>query len=130
MDPIDPFINQALADVLVSAYKGERMTQAQLVEKTGINVTTMQRLLAGKSDIDVIQLTKLADAIGTPPQELMEYAVERAERLSVAAAKNDLSKMRQEKQSEAQSMTTDQLENTTKRAATTDPELDTDQPSD
>lgn len=129
MDPIAPFINQAMADALVAAYKGERLTQADLVRETGINPTTMQRLLSGKSDIDVIQLAKLADAIGVPPQELMEYAVERAERLSAAAAKNDLQEKRLQKQAEAQSMTTDQLENeTNKRAATIDPELDTDEP--
>lgn len=90
MDPIAPFINQAMADVLVAAYKGERKTQGYLVSETGINPTTMQRLLAGKSDIDVIQLTKIADAIGVPPQELMELAVERAERMSAAARTNSV----------------------------------------
>lgn len=85
MDPIAPYINQAMADVLVAAYKGERKTQGYLVTATGINATTMQRILAGKSDIDVIQLAKIADAIGIPPQDLMESAVEKAERMSAAA---------------------------------------------
>lgn len=74
----------------MAAYKGERKTQGYLVSETGINPTTMQRLLAGKSDIDVIQLTKIADAIGVPPQELMELAVERAERMSAAARTNSV----------------------------------------
>lgn len=57
-------IDRALADVLVAAYKGKRMNQAALVEKTGIKTATMQRLMAGKSRFDVDQLFAIADAIG------------------------------------------------------------------
>lgn len=129
MDLIAPFINQAMADILVASYKEERMTQADLVARTGINPTTMQRLLAGKSVIDVTQLAALADAIGVPPQDLMERAVERAERLSAASSNmSDLQKKRSEKEAEARAMTPDQLAQVEKRAATDDPELGTDEP--
>ena len=56
-------IDLALADVLVAAYKGRRMNQADLVEATGISVATMQRLMAGRTRFDVEQLFKIADAI-------------------------------------------------------------------
>lgn len=56
-------IDSALADVLVAAYKGRRMSQAQLCEATGISVPTMQRLMAGRTRFDVEQLFKIADAI-------------------------------------------------------------------
>jgi transcriptional regulator with XRE-family HTH domain len=59
-DPID----RAIADVLVAAYKGRRLNQAYLVEKTGIKSATMQRLMAGKSSFSVKQLNAIADAIG------------------------------------------------------------------
>ncbi|UAJ79994.1 helix-turn-helix transcriptional regulator [Leifsonia sp. ZF2019] len=58
-------IDRALADVLVAAYKGRRLNQAALVEKTGIKPATMQRLMAGKAQFDVDQLFAIADAIGT-----------------------------------------------------------------
>lgn len=57
-------IDRALADVLVAAYKGKRMNQAVLCERTGIKPATMQRLMAGKSRFDVDQLYLIAEAIG------------------------------------------------------------------
>ena len=82
-------IDRALADILVAAYKGKRMNQAQLVEKTGIKTATMQRLMAGKSSFDVEQLFEIADAIGTKSaadylREATEVVAQRA--LSADAA--------------------------------------------
>ena len=57
-------LDRALADILVAAYKGKRMNQAALVEKSGIKTATMQRLLAGKARFSVDQLFELAKAIG------------------------------------------------------------------
>lgn len=56
-------IDRALADVFLAAYKGKRMSQAQLVELTGIKTATMQRLMAGKSRFDVDQLFAISEAI-------------------------------------------------------------------
>lgn len=67
-------IDRALADILVSAYKGRRMSQADLVDATGIKTATMQRLMAGKSRFDIDQLFAIADAIGT--KTAAEYVAE------------------------------------------------------
>jgi transcriptional regulator with XRE-family HTH domain len=56
-------IDRALAAVLKGAYKTRGLTQEQLVARTGITLTTMQRLMAGKSAFDVEQLYDIADAI-------------------------------------------------------------------
>lgn len=59
-------IDRALAKVLFGAYKAERMSQATLVQKTGIKPATMQRLMAGKAGFTADQLFDIADAIGGP----------------------------------------------------------------
>lgn len=120
------FINRAMADVLVAHYKGQRMTQATLVEATGINATTMQRILVGKSDVEVTKLAEFARVLGVPADELMRQAVAKAEAMSaVAATTDDVAKKR--KQNEARSMTTEQIESQP-HAATRDPEMDSDEP--
>ena len=72
----DP-INRAMADELVALYKGKRMTQATLVELTGINATTMQRIMAGKSAIYIAQLFSLASALDTSAEAIVEGAERR-----------------------------------------------------
>jgi transcriptional regulator with XRE-family HTH domain len=57
-------IDHALAAVLKGAYKTRSLTQEELAARTGITLTTMQRLMAGKSSFGIEQLYDLADAIG------------------------------------------------------------------
>jgi transcriptional regulator with XRE-family HTH domain len=78
-------IDRALADVLVSAYKGKRMNQAALVEATGIKSATMQRLMAGHTQFDVDQLYAIADAIGG--RTAAEYLEEAAKAIASEAPK-------------------------------------------
>ena len=61
--PVSP-IDRALASVLKGAYKVQNLTQEDLVARTGITPTTMQRLMAGRTSFEVEQLFDLADAIG------------------------------------------------------------------
>lgn len=67
-------LDRALAGVLVGAYKGRRLNQEYLHHRTGITVATLQRLMAGKSQFSVHQLSLLAEAIGgkTAPEYLDE----------------------------------------------------------
>lgn len=69
-------IDRALADIFVAAYKGKRMTQAQLVEATGIKTATMQRLMAGKSAFDMDQVFSIAQHIpgGRPAFDYVKEA--------------------------------------------------------
>jgi transcriptional regulator with XRE-family HTH domain len=77
IDPINRAINRAIADELVARYKGKRLTQANLVEATGINATTMQRILAGKSNVYIAQLAVIAKALDTTMESIIEGAERR-----------------------------------------------------
>jgi transcriptional regulator with XRE-family HTH domain len=73
---IDP-ITRFMADELVAQYKGRRLTQADLVERTSINATTMQRIMAGKSNVTLPQLFAIAKALGTSAELLVQGAERR-----------------------------------------------------
>lgn len=70
-------LNQALANEIRAERARQRLTQAQVIEKSGIPRSTYVRLEAGERVIDVQQLDKIAHAFGIPMREL----VDRAERL-------------------------------------------------
>lgn len=74
-------INRAMADELTAAYRGERLSQAKLAEMSGMTLTTLQRILSGKRDINVTQIAALAEAVKVSPEDLMRRAIERAERM-------------------------------------------------
>lgn len=82
-------IDRALAGVLRGAYKTRGLTQEELVARTGITLTTMQRLMAGKSSFDVEQLFDLAEAIGwKTAQDYLREAEELASHEKSADAAN------------------------------------------
>lgn len=122
--------NQAMAAILRAERAKKDWTQEQLAEKSGLNLSTLKRILKGERDINVNQIDALARAFGVTPAKLAADATEELRAMSeVPSTMSELEKKRQEKQAEAQSMSTDQLENETLRAATIDPELDNDEPS-
>ena len=118
--------SRAVADEIVGIYKKKRMTQPQLAELADINPTTLQRLLAGKSEMLVDQLIALCGVLGVSPGKVVEDAENALAMSEAATTTNDLDTKR--KQNEARSMTTEQIE-TTKHAATRDPEMDNDEPN-
>jgi len=59
------------------------MSQADLVERTGISTATMQRLMAGRTSFDVQQLLLIADAIGG--KRTAEYLAEAEETVRLAS---------------------------------------------
>lgn len=77
-------IDRALAAVLKGAYKTRGLTQEELTARTGITLTTMQRLMAGKSSFEVDQLFALAEAIGWKTAQ--EYLREAEQLLQQEAA--------------------------------------------
>lgn len=110
---LDQYITQALADHLVAVYKGKRLTQASLVTATGINATTMQRIMAGKSVIDTVQLERLATALNVSAASLLQVAEENATAtMSEDAAKNVLKFPKR-----PQDMTAEELDATDERSA-------------
>lgn len=77
-------IDRALAKVLRSAYILHGKTQAQLVEATGINETTLGRLFRGDSAWSMSQVYAVVDALGSdkPAEEYMKEAREFIPRLT------------------------------------------------
>ncbi len=56
---------------MLGRYKRLRLSQADLVERTGISVTTMRRLIAGEAEFDVGQLWLLANALNVSPADIL-----------------------------------------------------------
>lgn len=67
-----------MGDIILGAYKRRRLSQADLVERTGISVTTMRRLIAGEAEFDVDQLVTIANALGVPAAGILSEAEEQA----------------------------------------------------
>lgn len=126
-------IDRAIAAVLNSAYTLKGMTRNELSEKTGINATTMQRLLSGKSAWNSSQFLEVCLAIGGPksPEALFREAIDfipYLPKLPVSdgtGTTDDLDRKR--RQREAAAMSIEELEQLG-GAATRDAELDSDEP--
>lgn len=74
----------------VKAWQKKRgLTQAQLAAKTGMTITTVQRTLGGKSEMDVEQLDLLSRVLNVSPQRLIEDALGEREQMSEVAPHND-----------------------------------------
>lgn len=121
--------NLAMAATLRGERAKKGWTQEDLAARSGLNLSTLKRILKGERDINVNQIAALAEAFGVSPAKLVADATEELSAMSAAApTMSELEKKRIAKQAEAQSKTTDQLENENRRAATIDAELDTDEP--
>lgn len=124
---------------------GTDYTVERLAAESGISTATINRMFSkDPRDINITQITWLAALLGTTPQALVAEAVKRAgglgaimaelrasldaQQVSDTAGTND-ELDRKRRQKEARSMTTEQLEGETKRAATDDAEMDTPEPS-
>lgn len=121
---------QAVADSLVEAYKGERLTQPELAKRAGITDRTLQRYLSGATEIGTATFLMLAEAIGVDPSDIIDRAQARAqrrvERMSDAPTKTDDLETKRKQKAVAE-MSTAEIE-ALDHAATRDPELDTDEP--
>jgi transcriptional regulator with XRE-family HTH domain len=114
-------LNRAMAAVLRGAMASEGISQAQLAEKTGYSLATIQRNLAGKNKFNIDQVEKIGAALEVEPGELMRRAVEwRSTRMSEAAPDN-VTQLQPRKRVE--DMTVEEIEQLN-HAATVDPEMD------
>jgi DNA-binding Xre family transcriptional regulator len=68
--------SKAVANVILGLYKAKRWNQKMLSEKTGITVSTLQRMVAGTSEINVRELSVIAAVLGTTPQEILRATLE------------------------------------------------------
>jgi DNA-binding Xre family transcriptional regulator len=68
--------SKAAASVILGLYKAKRWNQKMLSEKTGITVSTLQRMVAGYSEISARELSVIAGVLGTTPQEILRITLE------------------------------------------------------
>lgn len=61
-----------LGSNLRAARKKLGLTQEQVAERSGVHVTEISRMEAGKRDPQVSTLLKLAKAVEVPPGELLD----------------------------------------------------------
>nr|WP_228506548.1 helix-turn-helix transcriptional regulator [Frigoribacterium sp. VKM Ac-2530] len=101
--------------------------------KAGISPDTLKRQLNNDRDMTMTQIAQLARALDLAPEELVRRAIENAggmdaltadsEGVSEASGTNVTSITR----GPMKPLTTEQIDETEKRAATNDPEMDTDE---
>jgi transcriptional regulator with XRE-family HTH domain len=141
VDTKDSIINREMALTIKRERAGTTYTVDQLAKASGISTATINRMFSkDPRDVNITQITWLAALLGTTPQELVAEAVRRAGGLGAimdemrasiemsdgAGTNDELDRKRRQK--EAASMTTEQLEGEQQRAATRDPEMDSDEP--
>jgi transcriptional regulator with XRE-family HTH domain len=129
---LSDFINVSIADVFRAAYREENMTQQNLSDKTGIPMSTMQRLMSGKSTFDVNQVARISEAVKVSPAEIMDRAEKRAHRKLVEAMSEAGATVtpisKGFTQAQADALSTDEIESSLIQAAYRDPEANTDEP--
>lgn len=73
------------------------LTVAVIADRTGISVGTLNRVFAKDEssirDINISVIVALAEVFGLTAEELVEAAVRRAERMSAAAGKNNVTEV-------------------------------------
>lgn len=120
-DPTE-FINRATADVIEGIIARERTTKAKVAKGAGFSTATMTRLVSGDAEIPISRLYDIARALGISPQEILDAADARAAKLSEVAGQN-VTTLHPKR---VEDMTVDEIEQLP-HAATTDPEMDTDE---
>ena len=72
----DP-INAAMAWVIGRELRnvgGRRMSDQELGRRIGVSKNTIQRLMAGESDFDMVRLFRIARVLGIAPEDLIRQA--------------------------------------------------------
>lgn len=123
-------MNVVVGRILKGEYKKRGMLLEDLAERAQIPYGTLRKKIAGASPIFVTELIALAKAMVPPldPRAVLDEADSLYVQMSAAGVTNDLHKKRSEKEAEARAMTPDQLDQVKKRAATTEPVLEEDEP--
>lgn len=117
--------NQALAAEIRAERAAVGITVRELALRSGVPYGTLNRILPGERDISFGQLTQLAGALGLTPSELSERAVRRMGGMD--AVVSGVSGQNVTPLRRVEDMTVDEIEAEQKKAATIDPEMDTDE---
>lgn len=81
--------NRALAAEIRAERAASGLTQAQLADKSGIKLVTLQLLLKGDRPINVTQIVQLSRAFEIQPADLVDRAMARAERMTAGQSNGD-----------------------------------------
>ncbi|WP_166673547.1 helix-turn-helix transcriptional regulator [Curtobacterium sp. PhB25] len=117
--------NQALAAEIRAERAAVGITVRELALRSGVPYGTLNRILPGERDISFGQLTQLAGALGVTPSDLSERAVRRMGGMD--AVVSGVSGQNVTPLRRVEDMTVDEIEAEQKKAATIDPEMDTDE---
>lgn len=132
MDTSATALNQAMAAELRAERAAADLTLEEVVELSGVSLSTLRRILKGTVDVNVADLGAIAAAYNTKlekpvtPQELVRRAVTRAGGfgpLSVAADSNVI----QLRPKKIEDMSVEEIESIQEKAAYRDPEADEDE---
>lgn len=131
-----------MASELRAERAAARLTLDELVANSGVALSTLKRVLAGTIDVNMPDLAMLAKALGDAQgkmltlEELVERAVKRAGGYDVVYAclpqmpdnaVSDVPTNVTPIRKRVEDMTVDEIEAIEKKAATRDPEMDTDE---
>jgi transcriptional regulator with XRE-family HTH domain len=133
MDSTKSAVNAALGAEIRATRSRKNMTRDTLSEISGITPTQIERIENNKRDMSVTQLFRLSDALGLDPEDIVRRAVDAAggldkltadaEAVSEAAGSNVTPIGVRSKDA----LTAEDADKASKRAATVDPEMDTDE---
>ena len=76
MENYNLIINKLEANIIEEVHKQlrtSRLTQKELATKTGINASTLSKLLLGKSNFSIEQLAKIALALGKDISDFLSF---------------------------------------------------------
>jgi transcriptional regulator with XRE-family HTH domain len=117
--------NRALAAEIRAERAAVDITVRELALRSGVPYGTLNRILPGERDISFGQLTQIAAALGVTPSELSDRAIRRMGGMDAVVSgvgAQNVSVLRR-----VEDMTVDEIEAERKKAATIDPEMDTDE---
>ena len=117
--------NQALAAEIRAERAAVGITVRELALRSGVPYGTLNRILPGERDISFGQLTQIAGGLGVSPSELSDRAIRRMGGMGAVVsgvAAQNVSPLRR-----VEDMTVEEIESERKKAATIDPEMDTDE---
>lgn len=122
-----PLVSRVAGDVITGLYKGKRLTQEELAERSGIPVTTLQKKLRGKAPITATDLVMLSRAMKKQPADVMTAIMQELEEAELLTSEGIANIADHRRRRTPADMSDEEMEGESS-AANTDPELGHDEP--
>lgn len=124
-------LSRALSDILTGEYSKKRQTQEELAARAEMSIWTLQKKLRGRAPISATDLVVISQAIGVDPAKVLDEAIEMAGMTltdAVAMSEQPVSLDAHREKKNVADMSVDEIESMRKKAATSDDDLDKDEP--